>query len=256
MKATQLLSAAVTACACAAPVVADHEVVAHGSVLFSNVTTGPLVGVASGTPVELHFVVDYTPTVVVPNQINEYAFNFAQTRLGVGSQTIHFDPGTSPVLLFENDNEEDSGSDGLETTPDVVDLAGTPYQMRFHAHNIVGNMFNSSDITQCAGTYPVSQIHHLTWTIYNGIEGVLVQLADFQVIPGQPPAPSCDSIDFNGDTLFPDTQDIADFLTVFGGGACSTGTCGDIDFNNDDLYPDTDDITALLRVFAGGACQA
>ncbi len=66
--------------------------------------------------------------------------------------------------------------------------------------------------------------------------------------------PTCDSIDFNGDTLFPDTADIGDFLTVFGGGACPTGTCGDIDFNNDGLFPDTDDITALLRVFAGGNC--
>jgi hypothetical protein len=34
----------------------------------------------------------------------------------------------------------------------------------------------------------------------------------------------CDSIDFNGDGLFPDTQDIDDFLSVFSGGPCSTGT--------------------------------
>ncbi|HYF16216.1 MAG TPA: lamin tail domain-containing protein, partial [Phycisphaerales bacterium] len=45
----------------------------------------------------------------------------------------------------------------------------------------------------------------------------------------------CDSIDFNGDGLFPDNQDLQDFLDVFGGGACSTGTCGDLDFNNDGL---------------------
>ncbi len=64
----------------------------------------------------------------------------------------------------------------------------------------------------------------------------------------------CDAVDFNGDGLFPDTQDIADFLTVFGGGACPTGACGDIDFNNDGLFPDTDDVGSLLRVFAGGAC--
>jgi hypothetical protein len=62
-------------------------------------------------------------------------------------------------------------------------------------------------------------------------------------------------IDFNGDTLFPDTADIADFLTVFGGGACPTGTCGDIDFNNDELFPDIADIESLLRVFAGGGCH-
>ncbi len=69
-----------------------------------------------------------------------------------------------------------------------------------------------------------------------------------------PPITSCDSIDFNGDGLFPDTQDIDDFLSVFSGGPCSTGTCGDIDFNNDGLFPDTSDIDSLLSVFSGGAC--
>ncbi|HYF13432.1 MAG TPA: hypothetical protein VD971_00005, partial [Phycisphaerales bacterium] len=53
-----------------------------------------------------------------------------------------------------------------------------------------------------------------------------------------PSGPACDSIDFNGDGLFPDNQDLQDFLDVFGGGACSTGTCGDLDFNNDGLFPD------------------
>jgi hypothetical protein len=64
----------------------------------------------------------------------------------------------------------------------------------------------------------------------------------------------CDSIDFNNDGLSPDPVDVDDFLTVFSGGACPTGTCNDIDFNNDGLYPDSTDIDALLRVFAGGAC--
>ena len=72
---------------------------------------------------------------------------------------------------------------------------------------------------------------------------------------------TCDPIDFNHDTLFPDTQDIADFLTVFAGGVCdgqlpTDPPCNsDIDFNNDTLFPDTDDIGAFLRVFAGGACS-
>ncbi len=65
----------------------------------------------------------------------------------------------------------------------------------------------------------------------------------------------CDSIDFNGDGLFPDTADIDDFLSVFSGGPCSTGpACGDIDFNNDGLFPDTTDIDSLLSVFSGGPC--
>ncbi len=71
---------------------------------------------------------------------------------------------------------------------------------------------------------------------------------------GIPPECRCDTIDFNNDSLFPDTGDISDFLEVFGGGACSTGLCNDIDFNNDGLFPDTIDITALLGVFSGGPC--
>ncbi|HYF14247.1 MAG TPA: hypothetical protein VD971_04150 [Phycisphaerales bacterium] len=66
--------------------------------------------------------------------------------------------------------------------------------------------------------------------------------------------PQCDSIDFNGDQLFPDNQDIEDFFSVFGGGPCSTGTCGDIDFNNDELFPDNTDIEVFLSVFGGGPC--
>ena len=67
-------------------------------------------------------------------------------------------------------------------------------------------------------------------------------------------ATTCSPIDFNNDQLFPDNQDLEDFLSVFGGGPCSTGTCSDIDFNNDGLFPDNDDLEAFFRVFGGGPC--
>jgi len=66
---------------------------------------------------------------------------------------------------------------------------------------------------------------------------------------------ACDCIDFNGDGLFPDNQDLQDFFDVFGGGPCSTGTCGDLDFNNDQLFPDNADIEDFLSVFGGGPCE-
>jgi len=70
-----------------------------------------------------------------------------------------------------------------------------------------------------------------------------------------PGGPTCDSIDFNGDGLFPDNQDLEDFFSVFGGGPCSTGPlCGDLDFNNDELFPDNADLESYLRVFGGGDC--
>ncbi|HYF15641.1 MAG TPA: hypothetical protein VD971_11280 [Phycisphaerales bacterium] len=82
------------------------------------------------------------------------------------------------------------------------------------------------------------------------VDGVEVAGVDFS----SDPISACDSIDFNGDTLFPDNQDLEDFLSVFGGGVCSTGTCGDIDFNNDGLFPDNEDLEDYLIVFGGGAC--
>ncbi len=76
--------------------------------------------------------------------------------------------------------------------------------------------------------------------------------------PSQPAAigvSTCDCIDFNADTLFPDDADLLDFLTVLSGGDCSPGnTCSDIDFNNDGLFPDDTDLIAFLTVLAGGAC--
>ncbi len=64
----------------------------------------------------------------------------------------------------------------------------------------------------------------------------------------------CDSIDFNRDTLFPDTADIDDFLLVFSGAPCPAATCGDIDWNNDALFPDTQDIADYLNFFSGHPC--
>jgi hypothetical protein len=67
--------------------------------------------------------------------------------------------------------------------------------------------------------------------------------------------PSCDSLDFNQDGLFPDDNDLVDFLSVLAGGPCSNDpNCNDIDFNNDELFPDDSDLIAFLRVLAGGEC--
>jgi hypothetical protein len=66
--------------------------------------------------------------------------------------------------------------------------------------------------------------------------------------------PSCDSLDFNGDGIFPDNQDLIDFLEVFAGGECPSPSCGDLDFNNDGIFPDNADIAAFLDVLSGGLC--
>lgn len=65
---------------------------------------------------------------------------------------------------------------------------------------------------------------------------------------------NCDTIDFNGDGLFPDDNDLVEFLGVLAGRQCDTAACNDIDFNNDGLFPDDADLIAFLTVLAGGDC--
>jgi hypothetical protein len=72
-----------------------------------------------------------------------------------------------------------------------------------------------------------------------------------------PSGPTCDSVDFNRDTLTPDSGDLDDFIAVLAGGppACSNfPNCGDIDFNNDGLEPDSTDLDAFISRLGGGPC--
>jgi hypothetical protein len=64
----------------------------------------------------------------------------------------------------------------------------------------------------------------------------------------------CDSIDFNGNGVFPEDQDVVDFFEVLAGGTCPTATCSDIDFNNNGVFPEDQDIVDFFNVLAGGSC--
>lgn len=64
-------------------------------------------------------------------------------------------------------------------------------------------------------------------------------------------------IDFNNNQVFPEEQDIIDFLTVFSGGPCSTPAplgCDNIDINADGVFPDDQDVVDFFFILAGGTC--
>jgi hypothetical protein len=82
-------------------------------------------------------------------------------------------------------------------------------------------------------------------------EYAIVRLCEIAV-PGNCPQLGCDSIDFNGNGVFPEDQDFVDFLNILAGGTCET--CGDIDFNNDGVFPEDQDVVDFLHVLAGGEC--
>ncbi len=82
---------------------------------------------------------------------------------------------------------------------------------------------------------------------------VAIYLADNLRALSAPQVPVCDSIDFNGNGVFPEDQDVIDFLSVLAGQAC--GTCGDIDFNNNGVFPEDQDVIAFFNILAGGTCS-
>jgi hypothetical protein len=73
------------------------------------------------------------------------------------------------------------------------------------------------------------------------------------MVPGGCP---CD-LDFNNDTLFPDSTDLDDFIAVLSGGpsACSTGNglCDSVDFDGDGIFPDSTDLDKFILAL-GGSC--
>ena len=64
---------------------------------------------------------------------------------------------------------------------------------------------------------------------------------------------SCTSnVDFNGNGVFPEDQDVVDFFDVLAGGNCPA--CNDIDFNNNGVFPEDQDVIDFFNVLAGGTC--
>jgi probable HAF family extracellular repeat protein len=66
------------------------------------------------------------------------------------------------------------------------------------------------------------------------------------------PVICCDGIDFNNNTVFPEDQDVVDFLLVIAGVNCPA--CNDIDFNNNGVFPEDQDVIDFFNVLAGGTC--
>ncbi|HEX2839421.1 MAG TPA: hypothetical protein VHN77_14990 [Phycisphaerales bacterium] len=188
---------------------------------------GDVLGTCPGNGLVYRYTFIYSPTTgvqVLPlpgagyqQQLSGYGMNDAGTVVGSITSPI----ATEFAMVY-------TPARGIQNLNDASLVAGIPAGYRLRVAMRVSNT---------------------GWIVGNGAQGS--KNTGWVLVPR---GAACDPIDFNHDGLFPDTQDIDDFLSVFSGGPCPTGTCGDIDFNNDGLFPDTADIESLLRVFSGGAC--
>ncbi|HEX2838273.1 MAG TPA: hypothetical protein VHN77_09130 [Phycisphaerales bacterium] len=167
-------------------------------------------------------------------------FSVAVNNVGdyvVGGVTNATDINTNAVLVL-------NGTRVIAREGDPVDVNGNG----LNDDNVFVSVFNNHDnaLTDDGKFYFVADLRDGAGAALNSQAFMYI---DLNAVPG------CDSIDFNGDGLFPDTADIDDFLSVFSGGPCSNDpNCADIDYNNDGLFPDTLDIDSLLSVFSGGPC--
>jgi len=160
----------------------------------------------------------------------------------VGGTTSAADPLANAVIVYNNERV-------LLRENDPVDLDGDGV---FNDGVYVRTFIDDKSVLTDTHLYAVVRLRDENAALCNGSDTDIGQAVIRVPLGGGGPA--CDSIDFNGDGLFPDNQDLQDFLDVFGGGACSTGTCGDLDFNNDGLFPDNLDLEAFFSVFGGGPC--
>ncbi|MFO0830282.1 MAG: hypothetical protein U0637_00430 [Phycisphaerales bacterium] len=201
--------------------------------------------------------------------------NPTQSLFGVGAQRFDAsgarlwgDPGVAilPVAGFHASFMSASNAPGGDGMFTWIQYTGANFPMEIRATRLSaedgsavwGSLLGVSTSATTKGRLAVvntagSDMLIASWSDGAGSADMLAQNINMNGTIG-PAGPVCDNIDFNGDGLFPDTADIDDFLSVFSGGSCSTGTCNDIDYNNDGLFPDTADIDSLLSVFSGGPC--
>lgn len=212
-----------------------------------------------------------------PNTIGSYVSTFAEDdgvlliggalagALNSGSTGLGFAPAVgfvrtdvpaAPVFVGASGGVSVSPGTTVTLSVDVIDPAQTSFQWRRDGVAITDGVQAdlstvngaTTDTMTIVNIAPSSSVYSVRATHSSSF--CTATSVPMTVTVGQ----GCDPIDFNRDGVFPDPQDITDFLAVFGGGACPTAACGDVDFNNDGLFPDIADIEAFVGTLAGAAC--
>jgi endonuclease/exonuclease/phosphatase family metal-dependent hydrolase len=222
---------------------------------FSLGASGPFVDAAGGAGIN-HTASMFTATAGVKNATLTITSDAPDqpitlvTLTGIVNSPPVANAGADQTVT-DNDNSgaEDVTLDGsLSSDPNPPAGSIASYEWKIGAVTIAG----PTPTPTASVSLPVG-IHAVTLRVVDNLGGVSTDTVTITVNAGGPPG--CDSIDFNNDGVSPDSLDIDDFLSVYGGGPCSNDPdCNDIDFNNDAVSPDSLDIEAFLRVYGGGDC--
>jgi hypothetical protein len=237
-----------------------------GSSNFSVRVQGGMIALGTiGTENDGLLVDDFSSGFV--GQVQWYSFSTSRTAAETGGvdPDFFFDIDTEGTVIAGSFNGNDSeiavfNSLGSIEDQDDEDGSGSASQLTWGDTTNPrppiggGSIYNGRDGSLAAGTYylaisPFNTDYAAPFSATNTSTRTGTIDVNFNTN-----IPVCDSIDFNGDGIFPDNQDIIDLIEVFAGGTCPTGTCQDLDFNNDGVFPDNGDITAFIIAFGGGGC--
>jgi hypothetical protein len=242
--ATCALALAITA---GGALAADYIVRIRGKVELNTLNSGPLVGVPANTPCEMFLRVSEAAVVIDPAKEARHQIVYEESYLKVGAVTLWYadKAGQDEFLRVDNNNPN---WDGLRFNPDALGFTNATYSSLFQVHDFSMAAMDAPSLEQLLGTRTDEDFDHREWTIVQTPRGALLAIEEVTV------ARVCNDMDFNNDEVFPDNQDLFDFVFVLGGGACPSNNCDAIDFNNDGVFPDTQDLFDYLRVFSAGPC--
>ena len=165
---------------CAAPAWAGSvPVVALGTVAGNNLTGGPLIGIAPGTPVKMWYQVTTPGFDVSPGQDRSYTMQTATFTLDLGGTQVHFTTSGQPPQLDVVNNFP--VADGLFTFAHAIDVAS--HAMECEMHDSTGSVFNSVDISQVVGTYPGSAFDTVDWNVLGPGGAISIALVSFTIYP-------------------------------------------------------------------------
>ncbi|HLP84966.1 MAG TPA: matrixin family metalloprotease [Phycisphaerales bacterium] len=222
--------------------------------VIRNTTNTPIGGITVGTLNAPANTVD--DTSAVPGTTYFYYLQVEQFGNGIfrnAQATGTADTGRRNAIPTANagsdqtvTDTDNSGSESVTLSGSGTDSDGT---ISTYTWRRLGNVIltgQSGSVSLPVGTHVIE----LTVTDNNGATQV-----DTVTITVNAPVPAgCDSIDFNGNGVFPEDQDVVDFFEVLAGGACPTGSCNDVDFNNNGVFPEDQDVIDFFNVLAGGSC--
>jgi hypothetical protein len=157
---------------------ADVLVTATGTVAFNGIATGPLAGVAAGSPVSMSFTVDpavfvnsaTTPTRGYPIDHPSFAMQIGPVAVGLQSP---FPAGQTPYFVIRNN---DPAVDGFFLSTGLTSPGGVPTNQSVSAGVLRANYLvtyggatlSSLDIMGALGTYNFTGLTVFNWVMQVG----------------------------------------------------------------------------------------